>query len=713
MSLGRNDPCPCGSGKKYKKCCMNLQVAGSMQRIYSTAHSSAEQDKEALTESEEVKRLIGLFNLRRFAEVEARSRLLIAGYPYSGFAWKLLGASLQAQGKDALVALQRIVALFPNDIQVWGNLWLVLRERGLLQEAETSYRHALLVNPNFAEAHANLGNVLCERGEIEASVNCFQRALTIKPTYAQAHNNLGKVLRDLGRLDEAVASCQHALLIEPNFAEAHNNLGNALSDMGQLKAAEVSYRKALALGPTFADFHCNLGSVLSHLGQLDEALGSYRQALAINPDFAQAYSGFLFCLSHSEAVSPQSMFTEHCRFAQRFEAPFVKTWPQHANARDPDRVLRLGFVSGDFRNHAVAHFIAPVLAQLSQHPDFSLHAYYTHTVEDEITRRLQAYFTHWHAVAILTDAELAEKIIKDGIDILVDLSGHTAHNRLLTFARKPAPIQISWIGYPNTTGLRAIDYVLGDPFNSPLGLHEPYYVEKFARMPTAGTFVPQFEAPDVNALPALSNKHITFGSFNRPDKLQPQVISTWAKVMLAVPNSVMMLGNVSDASQAQRLKDQFAQHGVAAERLRFQPRVPLSDYLELHHRVDIILDTWPYTGGTTTNFALWMGVPVVTLTGPLRAHCTSAAVIGRCGVDGWIAQDVAQFVQIAVHWANSLNELAILRTGLRERMRDAPLRQPETVTKGMAQAFRMMWLRWCAGLPAEHFEVDAKGVTNA
>jgi len=671
---------------------LNRQGAGTLQQ----ANTS---------EADEIRLLIGLFNAGRVVEVENRSRELIARRPNSGVAWKLLGASLQAQGKDTLAVLRRIVELFPGDINAYGNLWLALRERGLTTEAEASYRQALVANPHFAEAYLNLGNVLCERGENEAAANHFRKALAIKPGNALAHNNLGKVLRDLGYLDEAVASCRQAIEIAPDFAEAYNNLGNALLDLMQLKAAEDSYRRALTINPELADVHGNLGSVLSHLGQLDEALASYRQALAINPDFAQAFSGYLFCLSHSEAMTPQTLFVEHCRFAEKFEAPLVRTWPQHANVRDPDRVLQIGFVSGDFRDHAVSHFIEPVLTELCQQSGLVLHAYYTCTVEDDITRRLQACFAHWHSVSRMTDAALAETITKDGIDILIDLSGHTAHNRLLSFARKPAPVQISWIGYPNTTGLQAMDYVLGDRFNSPVGLHEPYYVEKFARMPASGTFFPQFEAPDVNALPALGSGHITFGSFNRPDKLQPQVISAWAQVMHAVPSSVLMLGNVSEALLAQRLRDAFGVHGVAAERLLFQPRVPLYDYLKLHHKVDIILDTWPYSGGTTTSFALWMGVPVVTLTGPMRSHCISAAMIGRCGLEGWVAGDIAQFVQIAVRWANSPQELSRVRMGLRERMLTSPLRQPATVAKGMTQAFRTMWQRWCAGSPADHFEI--------
>ena len=606
------------------------------------------------------------------AEAERCARLLIGQLPFSGLAWKALGAALQAQGKDALPALQRTVDLRPHDTEAYGNLWMVLHQRSQFDEAMVSYRQALAFNPGFAEAHSNLGNALKERGHLDAAVTSYRLALLINPMLFIAHSNLGNLLRDLGQLDAARDSCRRALAINPGFAEAHSNLGNVLVD----------------------------------LGQLDDAAASYRRALAINPGKPEVHGSLLFCLSHSDTVDLKGLFEEHCRFGQLFEAPLKCQWPQHTNVRDPDRSLKVGFVSGDFRDHAVAHFIEPVLAQLASHPQFSLHAYYTNRLEDQITQRIQGCFWQWHPVADLSDAELAQKINDDGIDILIDLSGHTAHNRLLTFARKPAPLQLSWIGYPNTTGLQALDYVLCDRFNAPYGLHEPYYVEKFARIPSSGTFIPQACAPAVNVLPALEKKYITFASFNRPSKLAPPVLSAWARVLHAVPNSVMLLGNISDASLMQGLTAQFGALGIGPERLIFRPKLPLYDYLSLHHDVDIILDTWPYTGGTTSNFALWMGVPIVTLRGPLRSHCQSAAVLERAGIQGWVAHDVEEFIQIATHWANSTSALANLRAGMRDRMGNAPLRQPDTVARGLALALRLMWQRWCAGLPTEHFEVD-------
>jgi len=316
----------------------------------------------------------------------------------------------------------------------------------------------------------------------------------------------------------------------------------------------------------------------------------------------------------------------------------------------------------------------------------------------------------WRQVESLSDHALADQIRADGIDVLFDLSGHSRHNRLLTFARKPAPLQVTWIGYPNTTGLRAMDYVLADRFNAPQGLYEPFYLEKFARLPSSGTFAPAHGAPPVNGLPALRNGFVTFGSFNNTSKLGDQVIAAWSRVLRAVPGSRLLMGNVTAPALARQLEERFGRHGIGADRLTFKPHLPVHDYLALHHEVDLILDTWPYTGGTTTNHALWMGVPVVTLQGPSRSHCQCAAVLGRMGLQDWVAMDENAFVALAVLWANAPLALSDLRAGMRERWQTAPLRQPATVARGLEQAVRVMWQRWCAGLPADDFEISAQAV---
>ncbi len=577
------------------------------------------------------------------------------------------------------------------------------------EEVENRTRLLLKRHPESGFAWKALGVSLESLGR--DGLPALRKATELMPDDADAHGNLGLALKNAGLLDDAATSYRRAIALQPDSAHAHNNLGNVLFNRMQMDEAAASYRRALALQPDFAKAHNNLGNVLKNLGQLDEAAASYRRALARQPDFAQAHSNLLFCLSHSAAMGAQELSEEHRRFAEQFESPLRSQWPQHRNARDPERRLQVGFVSADLRDHAVAHFVEPVLGLLAASPQLSLHAYYNHRIEDRVTLRLKRHFTHWHAVASLSDVALAQRIRDDDIDILVDLSGHTSLNRLMTFARKPAPIQVSWIGYPNTTGLQAVDYVLSDRFNAPHGLHEPYYVEKFARLPSSGCFVPQSRAPEVSELPALRRGHVTFASFNRPEKLGAQVLAAWAKVLLAVPNSVMLLGHVSDAPLAQRLTQSFGELGIAAERLVFRPRVSLYDYLELHNEVDLILDTWPYTGGTTTNYALCMGVPVVTLLGPMRSHCQSAAVLGRSGLADWVARDVDEFVRIAVRWGHALPELAQLRAGLRERWQSAPLQQPATVARGMELAFRHMWRHWCAGLPAEHFEIEQEAIS--
>jgi predicted O-linked N-acetylglucosamine transferase (SPINDLY family) len=368
----------------------------------------------------------------------------------------------------------------------------------------------------------------------------------------------------------------------------------------------------------------------------------------------------------------------------------------------------VGFISGDLRHHAVAGFIEPVWRALAG-GSLEVWVYSNTPVEDRVSARLREHVLQWQQVFGLPDADLVSRIRADEIDILIDLSGHTAHNRLSALAYKPAPIQVSWIGYPGTTGLEAIDYLLCDPFNAPPGLYEQFYTEKFARLPSTGAFAPAREAPPVSTLPALANGYITFGSFNHPNKIGAAVLAAWAEVLRAVPDSCLLIANMSDPAQQQRLTATLVGHGIAAVRLRFSPRLSLPDYLALHQEVDLLLDTWPYTGGTTSNHAVWMGVPVVTLRGPSRCHCQSAAVMERVGLAAWVADDVAGYVRIARQQAEDVAGLAALGASLRQRWQDSPWRDSTAIAGWLEQGLRAMWQRWCQGLPAEHFQIMADG----
>ena len=634
--------------------------------------------KGAAPSSEEMSQLVALFNAGHYENMENQARLLVKQYPNSGFVWKALGLSLQRQGQDALPALQKAIQFLPDD----------------------------------AEAHNNLGAALSGIRQFDNGLASYRRALKIKPNYAEAHSNLGNLLRELGQFDNALVSYRRALKIKPDYAEAHNNLGLALYFLGQTEKAQASYRRALEIDPYLTGAYSNLGTLLQSLGQFDEAVISFRRALAIDPDYAEAHSNLLFCLSHHEAVDAPALFAEHTRFTDQFEAPWRTRWPQHRNVRAPERRLQVGFVSADLRNHAVANFIEPVLACLATYPQLSLHAYYNHPIEDAVSLRLRSHFAHWQAVAALSDDALVQKIIDDGIDILIDLSGHTAHHRLLAFARKPAPIQATWMGYPGTTGLQAMDYYLADHHALPPGQFDAQFTEKLAYLPAGAPFLPFQESPSVQPLPALSNGYLTLGSFNRLNKLSPSVIALWSQLLRALPDAKMLIGSMPPDGQSHLLIEWFAEEGIARERLNFIPRSEMPAYLALHHQVDLCLDTFPYNGGTTTLHALSMGVPTLTLAGRTVAGRTGAAILGHVGLESFVASSAEDFVAKGVYWAGQLAPLAEIRSTLRERFAQSAMGQPARVAAGLERALRLMWQRWCAGLPAESFEASLPDIKN-
>lgn len=653
-----------------------------------------------------------LNELGRLDEAEASYRRALEIKPDFDEIHSNLGVILHKLGRliEAEASFRKALQIKPDFVEAHYNLGVILKELGRLDEAEVSYRRALQIKPDFADTHYNLGNILKELGRLDEAEASYCKALKIEPDFVEAHSNLGIILRDLGRLDEAEASYRRELKIEPDAAVAHSNLGGVLQDLGRLDEAEASCRRALEIEPNYAKAHINLGGSLQHMNRLDEAEASYRRALEIEPVYDMAHSNLLFCLLHNATADAETLFSEHLRFGEQFEAPLRTSWPQHSNSRNPDRCLQVGFVSGDLRDHAVAYFIEPVLAHLAGYPQLSLHAYSNHSMDDSITRRLRGYFAHWHPIAPLTDDALAEKIRADNIDILIDLSGHTAKNRLPTFARKPAPVQASWIGYPGTTGLSAMDYYLADRFFLPPGQFESQFTEKIVQMPASVPFLPFEGAPPVNTLPALSNGYVTFGSFNRLSKLSRSAIALWSQLLRALPDSRMLLGGMPQDGQYDALIEWFAQEGIARDRLSFHPRSGMAHYLSLHQQVDICLDTFPYNGGTTTCHALWMGVPTLTMFGSTPASRDGASLLSHVGLDEFVALDAANFVRKGLSWAGNLAALSDIRAGLRERFAKSAMGQPAVVAAGVERALRIMWQRWCADLPPESFEVSLQDI---
>ncbi|MEA3133473.1 MAG: hypothetical protein QOG17_1319 [Gammaproteobacteria bacterium] len=533
----------------------------------------------------------------------------------------------------------------------------------------------------------------------------FARSLTERfPERALGWKTMGALFFAERRADEAVSAMQRAIHAAPDDAESHKNLGTIFNKLDRLEEAEISLRRALQINPEYAAAYSHLGNTYQLQGRYAEAEACFRSAISLPAeDFPDdSYTGLLFMLSHNPSIGADALFAEHCRIGEHFGAGAPTSFPRHLNIPDPDRCLRVGFVSGDLCHHPIANFIEPILAQLQNRSGLEVHAYYTNLAEDDVSHRLRGYVKQWHTVPGLSAAHLAKKIMNDGIDVLIDLSGHTSLNRLRTFARKPAPIQISWIGYPGTTGLRAMDYYLADRHFLPPGQFDRHFTEKIAYLPANVPFLPHASAPSVGGLPALATGDLTFGSFNRLGKINATTIALWSRLLLVLPRAKMFLGSVA-ATEEQKLIGQFSAAGVSPERLNFHPRCDMAQYLALHLRVDICLDTYPYTGGTTTSHALWMGVPTLTVAGSTPAARQGAAFLGHLCLDDFVAKDAVDFVEKGLYWASHLTELSEVRAGMRDRWRRSAIGRPDMIAAGLERALRHMWTRWCESLPAESF----------
>jgi predicted O-linked N-acetylglucosamine transferase (SPINDLY family) len=642
--------------------------------------------------------------------------------------------------KEAGAAYRRALALKPDFADAHNNFGNVLMDQAALEEAAASYRRALDLRPDLATAHYNLGNILRDLDRRGEAIEAYKKAIALKADYFQAHNNLGATLKDLGRLEEAIGAYRQALAAKPDYVEAHNNLGNALKDEGKLDEAAAAYAQALALDPenaatrnnfgatlkaqgrldeaseaysqalalkpVFAEAHNNLGNVFKEQGRLEEAIQSYERALAVKPDFSEAHSNLLMSQHYLGRFSPGELLAS----AQRFGARFEGAAPQRifANDRAPSRRLRIGYVSGDFRLHPGGFLLARVL-ESHDRGQVETFCYANQARADDMTRRLQASADHWRPILHLGDGEAAELVLSDGVDILVDLSGHTAKNRLPLFALRPAPVQMSWLGYFGTTGLGAMDYLVMDEAAAPRG-ETPWHSEALVRLPHGRfCYAPPDYAPAPVEPPALKRGGVTFGSFNNIAKIGRDVVALWADVLKATPNSRLLLKwqSLENESARRRLIEAFEAAGVSGERLALRGFSPHAQMLAEYGEVDIALDPFPFGGGLTSCEALWMGVPVVTLPGDRPASRQTIGFLRHVGLDECIAGSPADYAARATALAADVERLAALRRALRPRMAASPLCDGAVFTPTLEAAFRRMWQRWSAGQAPAPFDIAA------
>jgi predicted O-linked N-acetylglucosamine transferase (SPINDLY family) len=596
---------------------------------------------------------------------------------------------------EAVACYRHALQLAPNLAVAHNNLGNALKDQGELDDAVDCYRHALQLAPGYHLAHNNLGNALKHQGKLDEAVACFRHALQLAPDYAEAHSNLGNALEDLGRFEEAVDCYRHALRLRPDLVEAHVNLGNALKRQMKLDEAVACYRHALQLAPNLAVAHNNLGNALKDLGELDEAIACYRHALQLAPDYVEAHSSLVYALLYHPDCDADSHLREAQRWHERHAEQLARFEQPHENDPDPDRRLRVGYVSPNFRDHALGFFLVPLL---SNHDRNQVEVYcYSGVIRpDPITDRLRACTDVWRSTVGLTDSSLAALIQDDRIDILVDITLHMEGSRLLTFARRPAPVQVTWLGYPGTTGLSAIRYRLTDPHLDPPDATDTLYTERSVYLPDSFWCYDPL-APDVvpvNELPALGGKPFTFGCLNNFCKVNSATLALWVSVLQAVPGSRLLLLAPSGSAR-DRLRTHFERAGVAGELVEFVDRQRRPDYLQTYQQIDLCLDPLPYNGHTTSFDAAWMGVPTITLVGRTAVGRAGLTLLRNLALPELAAQSPDEYVSIAAALAGDLPRLAGIRANLRRRMAASPIMDGPRFHRALEAAYRQMWREWC------------------
>ena len=639
-----------------------------------------------------------LTNLKQFAEASQVYRLATALAPADAALWTTLGTVLQWQRQfaEAITCHHRATQLDPLLSEAHNNLGNALKDFGRPAEAIVCYRRALELQPQMIAAWNNLGNACLALGRNEDAVIAFNQALRLDPKFADAHLNLGTVLKLCGNLAEAEFCFRQALAFKANFVEAYNNLGVVLTEQGQHAEAIAALEAALRINAEFAEAHNNLGNVYKNQARLNEALQCFTRALELRADYSGAHSNVLFTLNFVDGISPAEIFTRHREFNTRHAARFAAAMPPPANSKDPTRRLRIGYLSPDFRAHACAFFVEPIFKHHNRSA-VEVYAYAEVVHPDAVTRRLQGLVETWRSTVGLNDEQVAALIRADEIDIVIDLAGHTANGRLLALARKPAPIQITYLGYPATTGLDVIDYRLTDAVTEPVGTTEAFYTEELLRLPhSLWCYQPYADMPAVVPSPAMLNGYLTFASFNSYTKIGPRVIALWARVLAAVPQSRLVMITVPAGDAQTQLRAEFARLGIDPARLVLHDRLLRHQYLDLFSQVDVALDPFPCNGGTTTCDALWMGVPVVSLIGATFLSRASYSLLVATELTAYAAADDDRYVEICVDAANHPGALAALRAGMRARLQHSPLLDATGFICDLEAVYRAVWQRWCA-----------------
>jgi predicted O-linked N-acetylglucosamine transferase (SPINDLY family) len=700
-----------------------------LSEISGRAEDSAEPDGAVLesTPSEhEINRLIESYEIGRPAEAAILARSFSQQFPSHPLGWKILGVALLRTGKisEALIPMQKAAFLVPQDAEAHSNLGVTFKKLGQFKEAEASYRQAVQLEPSFASAHNNLGVVLSTLGKLDGAESSYRKAISLDPRLAEAHNNLGMLLQNLGQLEQAEISYRKAIAVDPDYAEAHSNLGVLLQFRGKWQAAVQMGRQAVSLKPDFADAHCNLGNALQKLGQLDEAaatcrraiklmpehvkahnnlgnalmeLGrfdkaaaSYREAFRIDSRYRKAQSNLLFVLNYDPTINSADLFREYEAYGEVVAGLTKRSFAHDDRPPVEGRRIRVGYSSPDFRGHSCRFFMEPIFRNHNR-GQFELFAYSNTSNPDQHTERMKSYFDHWVDVVRMSDEEMAQRVYDDQIDILVDMAGHTAGNRLPVFAMRPAPIQASSsIGFGYTTGLKEVDYFICDENLVPAG-SEAYFSEEPLRLPAPclAYAPPRDVIPDISELPALSKGYVTFGSLTRPVRLNDPLLRVWGEILERVPGSRLRLDQKPFAHEGTRemFWERLEGLGIARDRVDLTCSSP---HWDAYREIDITLDCWPHNAGTTTIESLWMGVPVLSKLDRVSVGRVGAMILEPLGLGDWLVESEEDYVARAVAAASDLDSLTSLRSALRQRIEKSRLVDEVAFVKNLENTLKQM-----------------------
>lgn len=599
------------------------------------------------------------------------------------------------------------VQALPCSADALVGLGAVLEELQRLAEAERAYRQALTIDPGFPGAKQNLGRLLITFGQADLdqkrypqAIEHYTEALRMFPDSANTWVGLGCAFASLKRHAEAERAFQQALTVEPDHVLAKSNLGVLFLELRELERAANYFEEALAIMPDYGPNRTHLVNAIMRMGLISEGLKHIRWATKLDSHDSSLHILVPYCMNHFSEYAPGELFAAHRDYIERFYAKYYPEKPTYSNTPDPERRLKIGYVSGDFYDHAIARFIEPVLVY-HDHAFFEVHGFVNNSKKDWVTDRFEKLVDSWHPIWGKDDDRVAELIRNSGIDILIDLSGYTENHRLGVFARKPAPVQATWMGYLNTTGLATMDYRICDIYTDPPGLTERFHTEQLARLPDCqwchipyNEFVCENIMP-IGELPLLRNGYPILGSFNNVAKLNDRVLTLWAEMLNAIPDARLRIAAIPADRTERHITQVLRQADAPLERIEFVPRLPYPEYLKLLNETDIALDSFPYNGGTTSFDILLMGVPLITLTGDRSIARGGATLLTNIGLTELIASSPQEFISIVQQLVSDPVRLAALRHNLRERVEASPLMDGEQFTRNLEVLYRQMWRTWC------------------